>query len=357
MRFFNTDLHISVIADIKDVFSCLGHEVFDVSMSGHAWVMGRQTIGTNILNPNNWESIDQALIDRFIDAFGKNLSRYDGFIATYPPVFGLLYKKLNKPIIIDIPIRYEHPFSHSSEKWHWLNEELLSGVKSGQITLVSNNRYDKEYTQDFLGVPVEHIPSVCAYTRAPWKFGRDHYVVFGDKRHIPYGEINSVEAHTLSPYRWQDLHSYPAAIHFPYNASEMKIFEQYTANMPLVMPSQKFCLELWSRYPRCVMSQLSFNRIRGLPSESIIPYPKTHDPNNYLSARATEHWMGLSDFYDTEWMPFITYFDSFEDIRPRLDSIDVKAISTKMAYYNMGRKAQVVAKWKKVLDKISGSAK
>jgi hypothetical protein len=237
--------------------------------------------------------------------------------------------------------------------WHWLNEELLAGVKTGQITLVANNKYDKEYAETFLNTPIEHIPSVCAYTNAPWKFDKNHYVVFGKKEHIPYGEIDCVEAHSLSPYRWEDIHSYPAAIHFPYNASEMKIFEQYTANMPLVLPSQKFCLELWEQYPDQVMSQLSFNRLRGLPSRSIINYPKSKDPNNYTNKESMAYWIGLSDFYDTEWMPFITYFDSFKDLRDKLDGMNFKAISKQMEMYNIGRKANVISKWQRVLNRIA----
>ena len=40
MKFFNIDLHISVIADIKKIFTDLGHEVDDWSLSGHAWAFG-----------------------------------------------------------------------------------------------------------------------------------------------------------------------------------------------------------------------------------------------------------------------------------------------------------------------------
>ena len=35
---FNIDLHISVIADLKNIFESLGHEVESKSLSGHTWV-------------------------------------------------------------------------------------------------------------------------------------------------------------------------------------------------------------------------------------------------------------------------------------------------------------------------------
>ena len=65
------------------------------------------------------------------------------------------------------------------------------------------------------------------------------------------------------------------------------------------------------------------------------------------------YWIGLSDFYDTEWMPFITYFDSFKDLRDKLDGMNFKAISKQMEMYNIGRKANVISKWQRVLNRMA----
>jgi len=42
LSFFNLDLHVSVIADVRTIFAALGHRVTDWTLSGHAWVFGRR---------------------------------------------------------------------------------------------------------------------------------------------------------------------------------------------------------------------------------------------------------------------------------------------------------------------------
>ena len=57
MKFFNIDLHISVIEDIKTIFADLGHQVDSKCMSYHAWVLGRTTDKVDIVSQNNWRNI------------------------------------------------------------------------------------------------------------------------------------------------------------------------------------------------------------------------------------------------------------------------------------------------------------
>jgi len=73
----------------------------------------------------------------------ESFDDYDCFIACYPPAFSLLYEKFDKPIIAVAATRYEHPFSGDQDRWGWFNEKLIAMIDSGQITPVSNNKYDK----------------------------------------------------------------------------------------------------------------------------------------------------------------------------------------------------------------------
>jgi azurin len=50
MNFFNLDCHISVIADIKQIFENLGHSVTSWSVSGHNWVFGRTPDVVEVIN-------------------------------------------------------------------------------------------------------------------------------------------------------------------------------------------------------------------------------------------------------------------------------------------------------------------
>ena len=65
MKFFNLDLHISVIADIKKIFNDLGHQVDNWSISGHSHIMGRPIDKVDIINQHTWRNIDQKLVDQF----------------------------------------------------------------------------------------------------------------------------------------------------------------------------------------------------------------------------------------------------------------------------------------------------
>ena len=57
IKLFNIDLHISVIADIKDIFNKLSDniEITDWSISGHTWVINRKKADVKIINFRNLE--------------------------------------------------------------------------------------------------------------------------------------------------------------------------------------------------------------------------------------------------------------------------------------------------------------
>jgi hypothetical protein len=65
MHFFNIDLHISVIADLRYIFESMGHTVTDWSISGHAWVFGREVANIEVVTQSTWHQIDRAMCDAF----------------------------------------------------------------------------------------------------------------------------------------------------------------------------------------------------------------------------------------------------------------------------------------------------
>ena len=106
MKFFNIDLHISIIADMRKIFNDLGHEVTDWSLSDHTWVFNRERTSIPMLNGGRWRNMSPSQFsDEFYDTYKDELKDYDAFIVTYPPPFSLLYKHFDKPIIINNPIK------------------------------------------------------------------------------------------------------------------------------------------------------------------------------------------------------------------------------------------------------------
>jgi hypothetical protein len=52
MLFFNIDCHVSVISDIKNIFTELGHKVYNWSLSGHNWIFNFSECNSPVGNSN-----------------------------------------------------------------------------------------------------------------------------------------------------------------------------------------------------------------------------------------------------------------------------------------------------------------
>jgi len=355
MKFFNIDLHISIIADMKKIFSDLGHEVYDKSLSEHTWVFNRKKDSVPMLDNGRWMHLSpQQFSDEFYNSY-KNMfdDKIDAFIVTYPPVFSLLYKHFNRPIIINNPIRYEWPFSFRKDDWEQFNVFLREGVDNKKIFLVANNLHDKKYMEDFIEREVEHIPSICDYYGDYYEPNDNHFIYYSRNKisEITNDKIKYKDD-IFKSHKHSDLVNCKGIIHIPYQISYMSIFEQYTANIPLFLPTKEFLMEIYKENKYSVLKEVSWNNYCGEKSHSFIQYNGKHDPNDYNNYEAVEEWLKYADFYDQEWMPHITYFSSFEELNKLVNEIDTKEISNKMKIFNEKRKILIYNKWKNLINKI-----
>lgn len=343
MKFFNIDLHISVIKDIKTIFENLGHTVDNYSLSSHNWIMGFKEFKSKTLNKNNWIKINDEMCAAFYSEFKDELEKYDGFIVTHTPVFAKLYEKFNKPIIVVASTRYEFPYSFDKEKWESLNYYLKTNKN---IILISNNLFDKNYCELFLNKEVPLIESLCEYTNAAYTGKNDSFVIFTKKEIKKYLYAkNLINKETLGNYSWQDLCNQKAIIHIPYNISTMSFFEQYYANVPLFVPSQKLLMELYET-EISPLSEISYMRIHNFGSKSLFNLDK--DPNNWKNKEIISEWIKHSDFYNFK---NVQYFDNLFDIN-LLEDFDFFKISEKMREENNLRKIKIYDCWKEVIDAI-----
>jgi hypothetical protein len=260
LKLFNLDLHISVIADIKNIAQTLYGsrvEITNWSISGHTWVFQNLPRDVQIINQQTWRSIDSEMITQFQTVYDDFLSQFDGFIVTHTPVLCLLYEKYNKPILLINSCRYEQPYSWSGDfmKWQWLSQGLQRLSQSGLLTVVSNNKADQEYLHRGTGISSIHIPSLCLYTGISHTPSRNQAVVFGDRNFFPESELL---VRKPERYSWSELYSYKAIIHIPYEMSTMSLFEQYSAGVPLFLPTREF-------YIQCILKQ-------SMPFGSIYSY-------------------------------------------------------------------------------------
>jgi len=356
MKFFNIDMHISVIADMKSIFQSLGHEVDDISLSDHTWVFGREKGSIPLLNNGNWMrlSSDQ-MSEIFYETYKNHLSKYDAFIVTYPPAFAFLYKHFNKPIIINIPIRYEWPFTFRSEEWKKLNDYLIEGYDSGKIILIANNLTDKIYAESFLGREITYIPSLCDYFPEKYTGNKDEVVYYAKSR---INELSNAgiryKQDVLVNHSYSDLLERKAVVHIPYNCSYMSIFEQYNANMPLLVPDIDLLLELYQK--NLALSEISFIKMYGAPPRSNqLPINNEFDPNNHTDLAIIRALAEGSDFYSHEWMPHIHQFSSFDHLQELVNNLDFADISVQMKSDSKERAQKIHQMWNSLLHKLNGA--
>jgi hypothetical protein len=351
MKFFNLDCHISVIADLKQIFESLGHEVTSWSVSGHNFVFDRDPVKVDIINQHTWLQLDDDMCDRFYQRYKDELSSYDAFICTYPLTFSKLYEKFKKPIILHVPIRYEVPFHNNKEKWENFNEYLRNGIDRGFIIPVANSEYDKRYFEFFVERECKFIPNICEYTNTKWNPMKNQFLYSG-RLPINLDKSKIVNKDTLGKYKWSDLSEFKGIIVIPYTCSTMSIFEHYTANIPLFFPTKRYMMELYKSFGNFVLSELTWNRIFNLPPGSIIECDRSNDPNAYNNLEIMSNWIDYSDFYNQDSMPHIIYFDSQEDLLDKLETTNLIEVSEKMSNFNKLRREKVYNEWDKILNNL-----
>jgi hypothetical protein len=369
MKIFNLDLHISVIADIQKILTDLGHQVTSWNMSGHNWVFGRGKLGTDIITQENWHNINEEMCDAFYNRYKNEFDNYDAFLTTHPPIFSRLFKNWNKPIIMVASIRYECPFSTRPQEWEKFNSFLEDGVDKGQITLVANSKYDAEYGKYFLNRNFTHIPNLCEYTNVhynPTKNNFLYYSRFNDYTQYCGGGIsNLVEKNKAlgHKYKWSDLVQYRGIVCVPYNISTMSMFEYYTQNIPMFFPSIDLMLKMKKKHGNQILGETSWNETWNMQphhyptewKEGSVIKPGINDPNHYQDLNKFKNWLPLADFYDTEWMPHIQYFNSWDELKNRLSTIkndELMNISNNMKAMNIIRKQRVYDNWKNLLERV-----
>jgi len=357
MKWFNIDLHISVIADMKRIFQSLGHQVDDRCLSGHHWVMKRPPDRVAELSDEKWVGIVRGWkFDTFYHNH-KELNEYDGFIVTYPPVFAMLYEKYDKPIIINCPIRYDYSLHDSPEMLSKWNEWLVEHVKSGQVILVANNKYDREYLRIQTGLEATHIPSLCQYfPPKPDGTGKD-FLMYEKGASLSKWAPDILDhwQGLQRPWKWEDLHRYKAVWHHPYQVSTMSIFEHYTANIPMVFPTPRLLFELYFGGWAVVLTQVSTFQYSGVKhTKSIVPIRGDLDPNDWKSRDTVEKlWIPNADYYDAEWMPHIVFYDNLNDELKRVrEETDFALVHENMKRDAAAREKAVYDKWESILKGV-----
>lgn len=357
MKFFNIDCHISVIEDVKFILKKLGHEVFDITLSGHAHIMNKQK--SKIMLKHGFTLDDCNTITRevgkeFYETMKKYLDKYDGFICCYPTEFCILYEMFNKPIIIVNCIRYEHPFTRFQKNWDELNDVIKSLKEKNLLHWVCNNKGDVEYTKYYTGITGRWIPSLCQYTKAFYNPIHNKFIISNLTSLTPT-QLNNRAIHLrqIRPGRsftWQEKSNFYGIIHIPYHNGCMSIFEEYTSNIPLFFPSKQFGKQLFHMNRRLMFKDLTFYRYYNLEEPE-----DPNNPNRLQNEKNLNMWFDTCDIYDPENMPHVYYFDSIDHLNKLLETLtreDLLETSEKMRKFNEKRNDYALKQWSEVMNEI-----
>ena len=342
LRFFNLDLHISVIQDVKsNLYELFGDEIEIVnwSVSGHNWVFKQDTPTVDVVNQKSWVYMNHAMIQEFQARYDDILSTFDGFIVTHTPVFALLYEKYGKPVVMVNSCRYEQPFSWTNDMgmWEHLNAALKRMYDARQLIAISNNRADVEYLKAGTGIQSEYIPSLCSYTKARYTPTREDIVVYGNLNLFP--PSTKLVERPSSGYSWEDLYAYKAIVHVPYEMSTMSTFEQITAGVPLFFPTKRFYVECIQNGSMQLISQYATQQILA---------------QVYDFYKSIDLWIDNADYYVDDGTPYtmkyLYYYDSFDDLVGQVESFnETDEIRQKRQEWLIARRERVLADWKRIM--------
>ena len=353
VKLFNLDLHISVISDFINICNKIYPneiQIDNYSLSGHSHLVNKERNNSFVINSQSWKYIDNGLINLFYEKHKDLLSTYDGFVVTHSPIFCLLYEKFNKPIILINSCRYEQPASHTGnlDLWNFINTGLRRLYDNKLLFSVSNNLFDKEYLK--LGTCIDSIclSSLCLYPNVTYELIdynlKNKFLLYSSlqdtNKYIKNSNI--ININNIKPYTYNQLIQFKAIIHIPYEISTMSLFEHYSMNMPLIIPTKRFLLELYDNklinfygnYP------VLFNTNK---------YPKKMD--KFLNSNWFNNIVNYADYYNDDIFKYIIYFDSFEELNNILINTNFDDISNKISEYNKLRRFKIFNTWSDILNK------
>jgi len=325
MKLFNMDLHISVIADFKNIFPNIDFTHW--CLSGHAWVFNRTTEFPLHINPQTWTNINEQMILDFQNEYDDFFKTFDGFICGHPNGFALLFEKYDKPIIMLNSCRYDLPFCFSRD-YHMLElykQCLLRLQEKGLLIAVSNNKVDQLYTKLGSNIDTLYIPSLCDYTGIKYNPTRPTFLCYHGN--FPNHPLITYKYELGEPFKWTDISQFKGIIHMPYEVSTMSMFEHYCGGMPLFFPSKKNILENGN-------------------ITTVSSYWKQDLPPDLSLFSNVSNYIDLADFYQVFKSPNVYIYDSFEHLIELLEKFEWKDDSLILTEY----KQNIKDEWNRLLN-------
>lgn len=301
MRCLFIDYHSTATRDVAMVMRDMGHHVTSWNMSNHTWTFNEKKSDVLFLNSIPLDKFYLEIGKDFWKSHGSELESYDFFVTGHTPCLSLLLSQTDKPVIVCVTTRYEHPFTGDSECWKRFNHYLVSGYEKGRLHFVANNNYDANYFFHYTGIRPRVIQSLCHYHEGLWCKSKDEFVLYSK---LPVSSDSIVDLKSKGRYDWSEWYSHAGVFCIPYQISTMSLFEFSAAGMPVQYPSVEEILELRSRFPHHVLSEISWRTVSHKYSneeyKNMNTFGDMPSPNS-LDTESVRDWLRYSDCY-TPWM-------------------------------------------------------
>jgi len=323
LKGFNLDLHVAVIADVKDIFKKLYGDQITItswSISGHRKMFNLGPDNVDIVNEHTWMHLDEAMIEQWHLRYSSYLTQFDFFIVTHSPAFAMLFEKFNKPIIVVNSCRYNLPYCWTKVPNN-LNNALKRMVERKQLRIISNNINDANYIKSRAGLTTVVIPSLCDYIGYKYNPTRSEAVLFGRRDLFPEGSWLLTKP---TNYTYKEIVQYKCIVHVPYDCSTMSIFEHYNNGCPLFLPSKRF-------YKECIKNgSMEFIHFYG----------------EQCTETLLDEALTCADFYI---FPYINYYDSYNECKTLVERFTDDKKQERLLWLETN-KERVLDAWRKILN-------
>jgi hypothetical protein len=283
----------------------------------------------------------------------------DFVICSFPASLCEPFIPLNKSIIFNPAHRYNLARC-SIEKWEKQNKNYYMLRSKNKLVLSSMSKYDAEYQAHFTGLygyrlygyggfyakGVKYNPTRTEILVGPTnQLGRIGGTVLIELNNYSKAH-NYTFAHVRTLYSRYTLHqlaNHRAIVLFPYSVMAYSIIDFYISKIPIFLPSIKLLTEWKNVNDRTIREPFYCNKVADItPANNTI---HKFSPNDDID-EAYSYWLQYADYF--QW-PFVTTFDSWEDLINKLKTLDLKKISDNMKDFNVIREADLLNNWCKIL--------
>jgi hypothetical protein len=335
LKLLHLTFHQGCAKEIEAVAQVLGHEVTTW------WIPGLPArFLDGISHGNALYNMGHERAERIWNIHKETFDQFDIVITsdTAPLARIFLQNGFTKPLLIWICCRFDYHDQQSldcdfpdPEFYHLFNQTKWQE----NVTVVAYTEFEHDYAQK-RGVDTGNlIITPCAPQIQP-EFPPE---IFKETFFLPpyWNETNflNLSEHCLAlgipnicgRYNGPaDLQSFKGIIHLPYAWSNLAFFENIALGLPYFIPSQAFL-------------------------KTLLQQPNYWHTNPHLLTE--EGQFALSEWYQPGREEIITYFDSWEDLKYKIDTANYPALRERIRNYAKEYQQTMLKRWAEVFNRFN----